>query len=149
MIIFTPWHIYFFTFYFMETLFFFTKLLFLLVCLFMILFFIYAMRWKVVEKQIRKTLEFEFKNKTDQALDLIKRENEANEFAFKQKQADLMKKWEEAEAMQSKNIQSWRSQMKTEIFAELLSFIESHYTSQQTKTKLKSFCVKFKEQLKI
>lgn len=149
MIIFTPWHIYFFIFLLMATFILILKLFAALIWLFVILFFIYAMRWNVMEKQIRKALEFEFKNKTDQALDLIKRENEANEFAFKEKQADLMKKREEAEAMQSKNIHSWRSQMKTEIFAELLSFIESHYTSQQTKTKLKSFCVKFKEQLKI
>lgn len=51
-----------------------------------------------MEKQIRKALEAEFKNRTDQALDLIKRENEANEIAFQEKQADLMKKRDEAEA---------------------------------------------------
>lgn len=100
-----------------------------------------------MEKQIRKALEAEFKNKTDQALDFINRENQTIERLNK---FQIDKRVEERlEEIQNKAIESWRTQMKTEIFAELFLFIENHYTSKQTKTKMMNFLKNFKEQFKI
>lgn len=110
---------------------------------------IYAMRWNTVEKQVRKSLELEFKQKTDQAFEQIEKHRNEQAAKIQKFSDDLESKIKEADQMQEKNVQSGRIQAKQEFFVWMIAFIDTHYTSTQTKTKLKLFASKFKEQLKV
>lgn len=145
---------YFFTLQYMEPLFSSALVTVSVVSLWIFLSAIYVFRNRHIAKEIRKKLETELKEKTDNSLrdiqkqkvDFEKRYNQLTQ-ELKDKIAETEKVRGELESMKQKFFESWAAQAIVELLSELWKFISKNYQSEQNKQKYFALVNHFKTYL--